>query len=945
VVPAPANVTRHFLDWERPLLAQAVARLAEDWSGEGPLDLSRLLVVVPTLQSGRRLRAAIADHAASRRRAALPPRIATPGSLVAPAAGSTAASPMQALLAWVAVLRGIEPGDFREVFPLDPPARGFAWALRLAGKFTALQSELAEVGLGFGDVPGALSDDRGPAGGFPEAGRWTQLGALERLQAAHLAARGLTDPQAARIAAAERPDGLPGIGRVVVLATPDPIPLSLKVLAAHARSLPVEVVVFAPAAEAAAFDEWGRPLAAAWERRPLLRDDFERRVHLCADPAAQADQVAALAREYATPDGLLAAGIGDPEVLPLLEGALARAGIESFNPEGSPRRGDRLHHLLSALAALAGEPSFEAVGALARCPDFIVHLQSRLGPGFSPARWLRGIDELRSRHLPPTLAAARSHAPALDRFPDLDRALAVVDELRETLVNRPFAEGASGVPALLFGSRGAGLSRAEEEVLSDCAAAWMDVLDACAAAGADLSNAEWWELALRVFGEGRRTGDKPPGALELQGWLELAFEDAPRLVVVGMNDGSVPDAVVGDPFLPESLREALGLKSNAARLARDAYLLAAIAASRAGAGRLDLLLGKVSAAGDPLRPSRLLLRCDDADLPARVRFLFRETQATRAGLPWNRAWTLLPPPAPRIERVKVTAFRDYLRCPFRFYLAHALNMGGFDPQKAELDPMDFGTLCHAALEAMGRDRSLRDCTDPRVLGDFLQAELDRLAGARYGAELALPVIIQLESARQRLSRAAEVQAGQRRSGWVVDRVESGFSLKVGDVLVHGKIDRVERHEGTGRWRVIDFKTSDTPVSAFDAHSSSAGRNAADAPAIARFEIGGNGRVWKDLQLPLYLEALEGEIGDDALGGYFNLPKAGGETAVDIWDGYDGAWRAQARRCFREVAAAIAAGVFWPPAEIDPGEDTFPGLFHQGTRASINPAFGRTGGAA
>ena len=96
---------------------------------------------------------------------------------------------------------------------------------------------------------------------------------------------------------------------------------------------------------------------------------------------------------------------------------------------------------------------------------------------------------------------------------------------------------------------------------------------------------------------------------------------------------------------------------------------------------------------------------------------------------------------------------------------------------------------------------------------------------------------------------------------------------------------------------------------------------------------------------LTLEALGDEIGADAVGGYFNLPKAVGETAVDIWEGYDEAWRAQARRCFRDVAAAIAAGVFWPPSEIDPEQDAFPGLFHQGTRDSVNPAFGRAGGGS
>jgi ATP-dependent helicase/nuclease subunit B len=72
-------------------------------------------------------------------------------------------------------------------------------------------------------------------------------------------------------------------------------------------------------------------------------------------------------------------------------------------------------------------------------------------------------------------------------------------------------------------------------------------------------------------------------------------------------------------------------------------------------------------------------------------------------------------------------------------------------------------------------------------------------------------------------------------------------------------------------------------------------------------------------------------------GYFNLPKAAGDTAVAVWEGYDGAWRAAATRCAEGVAAAIGAGVFWPPAELEdrPGS-LFDGWFHRGTAASVTP---------
>src|SRR6185503_10859232 len=63
----PVAPRRHFLSWEQTWLPQATAWLARDWSGLGPLDLSGTLVLVPTRQSGRRLREALAALAHARR--------------------------------------------------------------------------------------------------------------------------------------------------------------------------------------------------------------------------------------------------------------------------------------------------------------------------------------------------------------------------------------------------------------------------------------------------------------------------------------------------------------------------------------------------------------------------------------------------------------------------------------------------------------------------------------------------------------------------------------------------------------------------------------------------------------------------------------------------------------------------------------------------------------
>ncbi|HVU36681.1 MAG TPA: PD-(D/E)XK nuclease family protein [Opitutaceae bacterium] len=946
----PNSPRRHFLTWDRPLLPQAVAFLAGDWTGGSPLDLSRLLVVVPTRQSGRRLREGLAEHAARLGSAVFPPRVVTPEALVMPDPDSGAASRLQMLLAWMEVFRELDLTEFQEVFPHEPSARSFEWAMRLAEQFERLQRSLGENRLRLADVPARVGSD------FPELDRWLQLAELERRYDERLRAAGLRDPRgaigrmrgegAAGTHESMRGGGTAptgetgvwqGIGRVVVLATVDPLPASIAMLQDLPETVPVDVVVFAPESEAGHIDDWGRPNSETWAQRVLALPEFEQRVHLCSDPADQAVRVAELARRYrdardGATDGALAVGVADPEVLTLVAGEGARRGVPVFDPEGESHRDGALYHLLAALADCTRRPTMEAVETLARCPDFLAYLTERGGPAFSEARFLAELDKLRQRHLPSDLAAARKHARN-----DVATGLLVMEEVRAELAQSDFPRPLARVLAAIFGARRVDPARESDAQLQDAAGTWTGIVRECAAAARQfpaVAAGEWWDIALRLFGATRYSPDKTADALELQGWLELLFEDAPHLVVAGLNDGLVPDAVVGDAFLPETLRARLGLKTNAARFARDAYLLSALSACRSEGGRIDVLFGKTSASGDPLRPSRLLLRCPDAELAQRVAFLFRTPEPPGSHLPWMRAWRVQPRVLPVPREVAVTSLRRWLACPFRFYLRSVLRMEAIDATKAEMDAFDFGTLCHAALEAMGRDAAMRDCTDPAVLREFLLAELAREARRRYGAELSLPLVIQLESARQRLGKFAELQARERAAGWVIQDVERAFAVPVGGLVVNGKIDRIDRNATTGAVRVLDYKTSDTAVTPAAAHVRTA---RAGEPARAWMQVPGDGRarVWTDLQLPLYRHALAAEFGGAITCGYVNLPKAVGETALAVWDDYTPELHAAAMQCAEGVCAAIRGGEYWPPNEDLRAEaDDFAALFHHGVAESV-----------
>lgn len=933
------------------MLPQAVAFLTDTWNGTGPLDLSPVLAIVPTRQAGRRLREALAGFAAEKGQAAFPPMVLSPEAVISLGQPPDAASRLESLLAWAHVFRTLPLADFRSVFPIDPPARSFTWALRLAQEFSRLQITLAETGLRLGDVVGKAG------AALPEKDRWHQLGKLEQLQAAQLATLGRRDPHAARSETGGQTPLPLGIERVVILGTPDPLPLALATVRAWSERVPVDIVVWAPSREEAAFDEWGRPQARVWTTRILDLPEFETRVHLASDPAAQAARMADLAKGYDQPEAVLALGLADPEITPCLETELTRAGRIAFNPEGRPRRQDGLFALLAALAEWAKEPSFEAAEGLARCPEWLAYRQAQEGPTFSAAPFLAGLDELRARHLPTTLEDVREHATRMTGYPSLSAGLEALVGMRTRLTQGEFAASTSAALAEIFSARRLESTREADARFEDEAVAWTAVLQECAAVAAyfpDLTRAEWWDVALRLYGDSARTDEKPAGALELQGWLELLWEDAPHLAVAGLNDGYVPEAIVGDAFVPESLRRTLGLKTNEARFARDVYILQALAASRKGpsgcpsgeppdsqsavtcsAGRLDLFFGRTSAEGEPLRPSRLLFRCADEALPARVTSLFHAPAMADANPSWRRAWQLTPPRVAAPPRVGVTALRTYLLCPFRFYLRHALKMESVDPAKNELDAGDFGTLCHAALEYLSRDPGLRESADPDVIRKALLLRLEQEVRARYGEVLALPLVIQLESARQRLSKAAEVQAQERAAGWLMVEVEKKFELEMAGLTVRGKIDRIDRHPTTGVIRVLDYKTSDTAVAPVDSHLRSL-RLQEDVPAWAKLEGASRTRVWQDLQLPLYRRALAREYGDVSIDcGYFNLPKAASETGIVVWDGYTRELDESAQRCAEGVCAAIRAEKFWPPNEtLREDYDDFAALFQRGVAASV-----------
>lgn len=953
-------IARHFLGWDKPVLETTVAFLAQGWEGDGALDLSDRLVVVPTRQAGRRLREALARHAATREAAVLPPLVMTPEHLFSPArlgegkGSEPVATPQTAHLLWTALLLRISLDDFRRVFPVDPVERDLAWAADQARELLAVRDLLVESGLDFRRAAERFAE------ADIEAVRWRELAALETAALRLIHDAGFADPGAAALEAAQRGLLPERAKRLVVAAVPDLRPLAAGALLHHAESVPVEVLVSAPEAEADAFDAFGRPLPAVWLGREIVFDEPERRLHPCADPAAQAERCRELLAAYADPAACAAVGLPDPEIAATLEHRLAAAGLSSYDPAGRPVSREGVVHLLRLLHELAETERYATFCRLLRCPGVAEALLSGEHREAFRSGWLLDDSDRISRdHLPADLDGAlgslRRHP---DKAPVLAAALEGVRSLLARLRQGGFTEGLCAFLSSVFGGRQHDPHDPATAVLVETADAIRtleDELGAVASAFPRPPGAEdRLRLLLDALAERRVHPERAPFALDLQGWLELLWEDAPHLVVAGMNDHAVPEALVGHAFLPDAGRTLLGVPDNEARFARDAFLLAVLAETRRGQGRLDLLFGRLDASGDPLRPSRLLFQCRDDELAARTLRLFRGNDGERVPPARSVAWRLEPAPLPPghrvFQRISVTGFKSYLACPFRFYLKHGLGMEKVETDKAELDSLDFGNLVHAALETYGGDETLRRSTDPEAIAAAFASGIDRWLAQRFGPRLGTPLLIQREAAQRRLAHWARIEAEQRAAGWEILEVEAelgkeGWPFEIAGMPVTGRIDRIERHPAEGL-RIVDFKTLSPMeggrIKTVDRyHLAGLGRSEhPEALPEWALLVDGRGkfRRWTDLQVPLYHLALSERFpGEAVAAGYVTLGRTAEEVRLDLWSGLGEAILESARRCAAGVVESIREGVFWPPSDRLPEWDEFRGLLSPTAEEAVDPA--------
>jgi ATP-dependent helicase/nuclease subunit B len=885
-----------FLPETRPLVEKTAAWLAETAPGR-PLDLRTVAVAVPTAGATRRLKGELVRLAGERGAGLLPPLLAAPLALLERAGPDHTATRADRLLAWSEILTRASRDQFPSLLEGFSDHRKPGTALRIAQSLTDVCALLAEGGW----TPASPE----VSAAVPEDERWREFAALHRKYTARLKKAGLVDPDEARIATAALGRPPSGVRHIVIAGVPDLNRLTQRYLEnAEANGIRDTVLVDSPACEDARFDAWGRPDPEHWSTRPLPL--FLDNIHVLGDPAAEAEAAARLL-------GGAALCLADAALLPFHERALRAAGREPFNPAGKSLRRFECGAVAEGWLAFSRSRDLGDLRGLMERPVFLEALcaEARLSASLA----LATLDEIRTDGLVEFLP------DALARWPTGQKAALVigVEKMRERF---DAAKSLEKLPAFLEALYAKSpVAPPSAEALQALAETVSTVLESPVGPGTpELLGAELEATA--VFG--RHDGD----AVELNGWLEAPWLPHPALVLSGCTEGALPAGVTGHPFLPDSLRTTLGLQTNVQRFARDAYLLHTVVAARAP-DLVQLTLSRTGAEGDPQRPSRLLFRCGDDELRERVHKLLGPVPSLRSAAKRERLWTLNIPQLPPPTKLRVTAFGEYLSCPFRFYLSRIVKMESFDAEKAEMNAADFGTALHLVVEHFAQS-TVRDSRDSAEIERFVLGDLDAVLAGLFGDRLSLPVRVQKESLRARLRQFARLQAQSRRQGWRIVAAEmewkDGQTLSVGGLPLTAKIDRVEVHEETGERRILDYKTYKS-VKGNTPHETHMEPADGEFPE-AEFVWDGRPRRWRQLQLPLYRAIAMRHWPDDPAPprvGYFLLPEKLEESAILEFEMDEPLFEA-ALRCADAAAGRIRRGVFWPPRAVryDDFEDMFPG---------------------
>lgn len=809
-------------------------------------------------------------------------------------------------LAWASVMRSADPEAMTALLPNLPPADPISAWLELASTIRRLHEDLASDNLSFQQVAEKTDSES-------EQRRWRMLAFLAQRYREQLDQAGLIDVDLARAQAIQQNQC--HCDQTIVLIGTSDISDQLQSMLQNLRG-DIVTMIAAPESAQQGFDAFGRVRASAWSDHELpLRDD---QLLPAGDISDQAVAVAESLQSFGKSSSVV--GVTDVSQLGPVEMELRGAGHETFRAVGWTVASTSVGRLFDLVATHVQSGTWQSLAALVRHARVSEKITEHLGDS-TASRWLGQLDGLLANHYPRKLTGQLPEK-AVQQYPlavqvadwvsdwlailqpkgknqvqTLGRWCQVLHQWLQTTYNDTAAttddvDNMGFLPGFLDEPAKPCETETRRQTSSDPHPRTQMAIDAASKLlkrfaslsdrlDVDVAGGVAVEMMASRLSDLRIVASPDEGAVPIVGWLDLALEDTDSLTVVGLNHPFVPAAITADPFLPGSLRSTLRISDNQRRYARDVYAMHLMLSVR---NRVHFIVGKFAADGSPTPPSRLIAAAAKPDSARRICFLL---EGKRELAPVDHNWdvhvakTEIPIPVfatsddgQVMNAISVTGFKDYLTCPYRFYLRHVLKLKPIDDQRRELAANQFGDLVHGALEAFGQSSDKDETSAAKIQASLLE-HLHAYADQHYGNDVSVAVSLQITQAERRLATLAVRQAQRIDQGWTIHATEASVSpsdgakvvVPEGSMGLKGRFDRIDFHRETGQWAILDYKTHGY------------------RPEKKHLKKIDGETHWIDLQLPLYRMMIP-FLGIDVPPkevqlGYFNVSDKDDETKINI----------------------------------------------------------------
>lgn len=839
---------RRFVDWNQSPIARAMELLLGDRQNSKKWDLSDSIAVLPFESAKFTLFNRIQSEATLREAELIPPRIVTlshlEGIFVAPEVKF--ASPVESRLAWYQVFQSADPSLLRKIIRRIPAADDWTNWSSLASEAFKLRRILGHQRM---TIEKAFKTDA--VQNSSEKTRWEGLAELEREYRTRLKQNGRVDLFDHLEEVLSAPIIETNYTRILLAALPSLTSLQHALLTKVAERSSLLSMVFASKDHEKGFDSTGCLIPRYWKKVETRIPDSQ--IIIAESPT---DEVKGALVELSRRSEQLtlndvAFGIGDEGVLTRLLRHAARVNVPITSSQDCPMERWLPLELLRQLTRYCHEEKAVDFASLIRHPDLLDWLVKDLeAPGKAASEFVQYIDDYRSNQLPLKLPLSRlnseKHRLIIARLGSL---VDTFSDGKQTIGNwiTVFLSMLDTVyPAAEASSRSSDTTHA---LLNLSETFWE--LKSCSETFFDICSAEEGLSLVEISLEEKqyRAATNPNTAQAIP-WDELYLSDAKQQFILGMNEGKLPTREETSIFLSPLLRRELPIPGQADEEAWHRYLLCAITRSHP---EVMFVVGRRSAEGDPYLIHRLLLDGSPEEKAERLLQFFRDPSPK---IQWERTLANpirlgIPEPEdhPAIDELPVTAFRDYLACPYRFYLRHVMKLKLVDDEPAELDPLSFGNLIHDILNKFGISKVAASHSKEEI---FAHLETLLLNETKDRFNDALPAVaVQIEQIHARLEAYASWQAKWAAQGWRITNVEVTTKRRSAHLVVDGqpfylsgRIDRIDINTRTGQLAVMDYKTSESGQSPDKTHRGKEG--------------------WTDLQLPLYRHLLPAipELRDD-----------------------------------------------------------------------------------